>query len=265
MDKVHELEVFSAFASAANFKLADGSSASTDPPEADVLCTVSGERQYFEIGEIMWEPPDSPGATLAKGHHLSERESRRKAGLLATGKHEEADRIQTWGGMGWPLLASIKQALEKKCSRTYQTHGRKVSLLLYFERQPPHEPFYLLFDRTNYIKTLLNASQFDRIWVYYHCVAYMLTLGDPNYHSLFSGNRVAMSSLATPESSRAVIGSLRLRNAELAMSFDARFGAMLDAAPHALDAAVTEWPAETPTKANPFRVAYNRLRQRFRL
>lgn len=66
MDQVHELEVFSAFASAANFELADGSTVSTDPPEPDVLCTINGERQYFEIGEIMWEPPDSPGATLAK-------------------------------------------------------------------------------------------------------------------------------------------------------------------------------------------------------
>jgi hypothetical protein len=264
MDKVHELEVFSAFASAANFELADGSTESTNPPEPDVLCTISGERQYFEIGEIMWAPPDNPGATLAKGHHLSDRESRRKAGLLAEGKHEEADRIQTWGGLGWPLLASIKQALEKKCARTYQAYGRRVSLLLYYERQPPHEPFYLLFDRKEYIKDLLNASQFDRIWMYYHCVAYMLTLGDPNYRTLFAGNRVALSALATPESSRAVIGSLRLRNGELAMSFNAHFGAILDAAPHALDAAVTAWPPD-PRRPSRVQVALKRLRQQFRI
>lgn len=148
--------------------------------------------------------------------------------------------------MGWRFLASIKHALEKKCNRTYETDRRKVSLLLYFERQPPHEPFYLLFDRTNYLKELLNASPFGRIWIYYHCVAYMLTLGDPNYRALFARNRVALSALATPESSRAVIGSLRLRDAELAMSFDARFGAMFDAASRALDAPLRRGPPTPP-------------------
>jgi hypothetical protein len=236
MDRFHELQVFLGFASAANLPLKEGSAVNADPPEPDILCTIGGEQLYFELGEIMWEPPDSPGSTLAKGYHLSTERSQRKANLAAQGKHEDADKIQTRGQMRYPPLLSIKQALDKKCSRFYTTQGRSVSLLLYFERQSPYEPYHLLFECIPQLKEIIGRNQFDRIWIYHHSEAFTVTVGDGNYGRLMVGNLVKLSELARPESSRAVVGSLRLRSESLAMSFDARFGEMFDSALCALNA-----------------------------
>jgi hypothetical protein len=221
----HELQVFCDFAAAANLRLAEDSASNAEPPQPDILCKVDDEVQYFEIAEVMWEIPGQPGETLAKGLHRSEEASRHKAALVAAGKLAEAAQIQTWGRHPYPPLLSLRQALEKKCSRSYETSALKVSLLLYYSRQTPFEPFDLLFDCTDILQEILSSSPFLRIWIYQHSepYSYTVTLGDSNYEPLRNGVPVPLSTFATPASTRAVIGSLRMNNGHFQMMFDSRY------------------------------------------
>ena len=104
------------------------------PPMPDIRCESPDGPILFELAEVLWEypEPDPPIASLAHGLALSARASGRKAAPVADGRDGEAEQIQTCGGFGYPPLASLLQALGKKCSKGYQTEGHPVFLVLYY-------------------------------------------------------------------------------------------------------------------------------------
>jgi hypothetical protein len=54
----------------------------------------------------------------------------------------------------------LKQALQKKCSRSHETNGLKISLLSTYSRQTPVEPPDLLFDCADILKKILSRGTF---------------------------------------------------------------------------------------------------------
>jgi hypothetical protein len=146
----HELSVFSGFVSASGLTIPPDSICAEEPPLPDIRCTLAGAQRFFELAEVLWKDPDpqAPVASLAHGLAQSERASRRKAALRAEGRIEEAEQIQTWGGFGSPPLAALLQLLDKKCVKQYETDQCPLSLLLYYERANPSEPFDRLIHQT---------------------------------------------------------------------------------------------------------------------
>jgi hypothetical protein len=208
--QIREIEVFRGFVAASCLPVDDSSILGQGPPRPDIRCvfTAQGER-LFELAEVLWEDldPDAATAGLAHGLALSERASRRKAALVAAGREEEAQSIQTWGGYRYPCLTSLIRVLEKKCARRYQTDGLPVHLLLYYARQNPLEPFKRLVDQYHpMIKELLGSSPFSDVWLYHHEVGYTIRLGGPQAASGFFS--VPLAAFARPESRRRLIGHI---------------------------------------------------------
>jgi hypothetical protein len=233
---VRELEVFRAFVAAAQMPVALESIRHCPDPEPDVLCSFAGEDHYFELSEVFWEVPGQPGYTLAKGLHESEKAARLKSQLLAKGRTEQASAVETAGRFPYPPLLSLKQSLERKRTRTYSLHRRQCSLLLYYGRQSPFEPYDLLFECTDVLIRLLTGAAFDVVWIYHHSVSNSISLdiGTSGYGAMATGRPVPLSAFSIPEEIRAVVGRIALREGHLSMAFDAHyantFSAVLKAA-----------------------------------
>ena len=77
-----ELEVFRPFSSAATLPVAD--LIHTSEPEPDIRCSVNHVTHYFELSEVLFEPDERRGGTIAKSLHQSESASKRgKSGYVS--------------------------------------------------------------------------------------------------------------------------------------------------------------------------------------
>jgi hypothetical protein len=136
-------------------------------------------------------------------------------------------------------------ALQKKCEKPdeYQTNGHPLSLLLYYERQSPFEPFERL---TNYyygqIQSLLMSGRFAEVWLYHHASAY--TIGFPPISSM--PVKIPLRDLAVPESQRAVIGGIVMNSGAPVIVLDPTFGGRFQAASDLLTRALRESSASMP-------------------
>src|SRR5205085_10619529 len=95
-----------------------------------------------------------------------------------------------------------------------------LSLLLYYERESPLDPFELLIDHPEILYSLLATSQFSEVWLYHHAVAYTLDVSDMPDSGAVSG---PLRNFATPESQRRVIGHFAMTTAGLTISLDASY------------------------------------------
>jgi hypothetical protein len=85
---------------------------SCGPPEADILCRISGKQHYFELAEVTDE-------NLA-----------RRTGIAAKqGKDMFAGPFLQ--------LEPLCRTYNKKCSKAYDKHGHDLHLLLYYFHRPP--------------------------------------------------------------------------------------------------------------------------------
>jgi hypothetical protein len=90
---------------------------------------------------------------------------------------------------------------------------------------------------TFFSTALIFSRKFCRevhfIWLYHHSEIHSFTvsLGEPNYEALRKGFAVPLSSIATPELTRAAVGALRLIDGDLQMMFDARYANMFNKVP----------------------------------
>jgi hypothetical protein len=114
-------------------------------PEPDILCSVAGSREYFELGEVTDEG-------LAKRASIAER-----AGL---------DTNFGYMGQFEPLLKMITQ----KCSKTYSTNRLPASLLLHYnvghQTPYPHVVAQVASDLRQLASQQFEASPFAAIWFY---------------------------------------------------------------------------------------------------
>ncbi len=233
--QLHEVDVFVGFISAAHLPVEACSVKNGTPPYPDIRCIKNHNVVcFFELAEILWEDPGAEIRSLAHGFDISKRASEEKAGLLAAGRLEEAQQVRTWGAFEHPPLASLLQVFEKKCAKRYKTDDHPLSLLLYYERESPLEPFDLLADQRESMSSLLATSQFSDVWLYHHAVAYACILPDLQDSGVVS---VPLRNLATPDSQRRAIGHLAMTAAGLTISLDASYSQAYNRASNALTAA----------------------------
>ena len=222
----HELEVFRAFLSASRLPAELDSVRCFDEEGRDgcpdIVCTIAGRDCYFELSEVLWEG-SRPGNTLAKGLAESEKRARQKQSLVEQGRLDEAEAIRTWGSFGYPPLESLFCALERKRAKRYSVPRGPLSLLVYYERQDPFEPFDWIYDRfRERTLDILARSQFAEVWLFHFPMDYWLPLvaAEQMAEGCF---RAPLTSFASPESRREVIGRLRVLGGQLFAVFDVRF------------------------------------------
>lgn len=234
--ELHEAQVFRAFVAAAGLPIDPFSIQNEGPPYPDIRCLKGDAVCRFELAEVLWEDPDGEVATIAHGLARSKSASEQKAALITAGRHEEADQIQTWGSFGSPALASLLHVLQKKCLKRYQLDDDAVSLLLYYERADPMEPYDRLMDDPlrRAIHMLLSTSPFREVWLYHHATAYTFTFSEGSGDAVIS---VPLRDLTPPESQRGVIGHISIAGENVLMSFDATYSERYNLACDALDAA----------------------------
>jgi hypothetical protein len=143
--EINELQVFQAFAKVAPIQIDIGSERNAASPEPDVRCAIGGAPYYFELGEIT---DQAVARSLAMAFERDE----------LTGGAFSQDRP----------FATI---LANKATKTYETSGVSVDLLLYYRKQYPPGPQYFS-EMVDSCRHSLSAAliggggPFDRIWVF---------------------------------------------------------------------------------------------------
>ena len=145
-----EWKTFRAFAAASNLDIDPRAVEMCDPnaakpPLPDVRCLVSGELEYFELGEVTEE------------------------NLARTASIAMKNRQSVYGGVVSQRKPLVRIFL-KKCQNRYTTNGRPLHLVLHFAvgRQSPFEP--QLNDDLEKWRVLLvkriRRSAFFSVWLY---------------------------------------------------------------------------------------------------
>jgi hypothetical protein len=221
----HEKEIFLGFIDAANLPIDPASVRNRQPRYPDIECaTLAGDLQGFELGEVQWHDHAGEVQSSAHAEAISAEKAQEKANLIAAGRHVEAEAIQTCVGFRSPLWGPFLRMFDQKCEKRYETDGYPVSLLLIYERESPYQPFDDLFDvpLCDAICHMMNRSQFSDVWLYHHPGSYEMRLPDMTAREglVF---RAPLASFVSPAEQRRVIGRMRIREGELAMTFDASF------------------------------------------
>ena len=220
-----ELDVFRGFVASAHLPVSPESISHRPEPEPDVLCLLAGVYRYFELSEVLWERPDRPGDTLAKGFHKSGKAAHLRSTLIAQGKMDEANKSYD-GRPVWVSTAAIVQAIAgtktKKVVHAARPSMFSVTLL---REHNPAEPYDLLFEcsaRTTLTK-LLTGAVFDGVWLYHHGISNAISL------------RLGTTGFAeAPEQARGVVGRIALLEGRLSISFDARYSTIFNEVLHQL-------------------------------
>jgi len=114
--ELEELDVFRAFAAVAELGVDPGSEVNVAPPRPDIRCTLDGDLRYFEFGEI------------------TDQRVARAAALTDDGVSRATAFSPT---------APLDYMIDKKRTRTYETGGVPVDLVLCYrtEHAPPLDYF----------------------------------------------------------------------------------------------------------------------------
>ena len=141
-----EWKTFRAFAIASGLDIDPRSVETCDPnaaapPLPDVRCLVSGELEYFELGEV------------------TEEDLARKASIALK------NRLSVYGGAVSQRQPLARICLQKCCKR-YTTNGCPLHLILHFavSRQVPNE--ISLKDDLSSLLEPIRRSPFTSVWLY---------------------------------------------------------------------------------------------------
>jgi len=126
-----------------SIEMCDPNSAS--PPLPDTRCRISGQLEYFELGEVTSE------------------------GLARTASIAQRNRVAVYGG-GFLQRQPLVRIFLKKCRNRYTTKGNPLHLILYFAvgHQSPFEP-QLNYDMERWRMRLverIRRSPFTSVWLY---------------------------------------------------------------------------------------------------
>ncbi len=142
--EIEELEVFNDFAThVPDAHIDSGSGINATRPQPDIRCTVASILLYFELGEI-----------------TDQRVARSRTDAI---KHMEPR------GCAYSQEDPFEYIIKKKCTRSYQTNGSPVELLLYYRKQSPPLPCDLekmLKNAATDLLTLVSNGPFQRVWIY---------------------------------------------------------------------------------------------------
>ena len=138
-----EMLVFQAFASASCLRIDEGSAENRDPDYPDILCTISGQRYWFELGRIINEDA---------AEKLSPNRRRQEGGF----SYDQEE----------PLLKVISKKAE--AAAKYVTEGAPVDLVLHFDlRLGSAATVKRLADtHAERLESLIVEGPFARVWVF---------------------------------------------------------------------------------------------------
>lgn len=145
--QARERLMFSGFAAQSGLEIDHASIASCSPPLPDIRCTISGTPYFFELAEVV--PQEQAQALATKG-------------VYTTGFPDTAEK-------GPKAMEAI---IRRKQTKTYQTDGAPVDLLLYFNKD---FAIYLLDETSGddaptdidlAVHDCKQHGPFTRIWTY---------------------------------------------------------------------------------------------------
>jgi hypothetical protein len=136
-----EMQVFQSFAVASGLPIDPGSAENHEPDHPDILCTISGDRYWFELGRIIHE-------------EVAEK---------LNPKRQKAD-----GGFSYNQEPPFVSVIESKASKKYETDGFPVDLILHFDLRfgTTTTTQWLCEKHQSLLETLTTKGPFKRVWVF---------------------------------------------------------------------------------------------------
>jgi hypothetical protein len=139
--RAEELLIFQFFASACGLPIDEESPENREPNYPDILCTISGQRYWFELGEIIHKD-------------VAEKVNPKR---------------RAWdGGFSYDQEQPFVELINSKAAKTYTTDGLPVDLILHFDlRFGTTASVRRLCERhAELLKSLTTAGSFNRVWVF---------------------------------------------------------------------------------------------------
>jgi hypothetical protein len=133
--------VFLSFAPASGLPIDEGSPENRDPDYADILCSISGQKYWFELGRIINEEV---------------------ADKLNPNRRKQA------GGFSFNQETPFVYVVNEKATRNYETEGAPIDLILHFDRRFGSAVAAQLLCEKNeaLLKSLTTTGPFNRAWVF---------------------------------------------------------------------------------------------------
>jgi hypothetical protein len=136
-----EMLVFQAFALASGLPVDEGSAENRDPDYPDILCTISGQNYWFELGQIINEE---------------------------VAEKLNPDRRRQEGGFSYDQEEPFVKIITSKATKNYVTGGAPVDLVLHFDlRLGSAATVKRLVDKhAALLDSLTLKGPFKRVWVF---------------------------------------------------------------------------------------------------
>jgi hypothetical protein len=136
-----EMAIFKSFASASGIGMDEGSAINHPPDAPDVRCTISGKPRWFELGQIINEE------VAAKIN---------------------PKRQASTPGFSFSQEDPFVEIITKKKSKTYQTAGDPVDLVLHFDLRLGSKSVVLgqIEKHADLLESLLADGSFSGVWIF---------------------------------------------------------------------------------------------------
>jgi hypothetical protein len=139
--RADEMLVFQSFASVSGLPIDEGSAENSNPDHPDILCTISGQKYWFELGRIINE-------------EVAEKlnPSRRKRD----------------GGFSYDQGKPFVDLINSKASKKYVTEGAPADLVLHFDlRLGTAAAIERLVEKhATLLDSVPSRGPFERVWVF---------------------------------------------------------------------------------------------------
>jgi hypothetical protein len=136
-----ELVVFQSFAYASGLPVDEGSAENRDPDYPDILCAISGEKYWFELGQIINEE---------------------------VAEKLNPNRRKQDGGFSYDQEKPFVDVVMSKATKKYVTEGAPVDLVLHFDlRLGSAATVDRLVDKhAKLLDSLTTTGPFKRVWIF---------------------------------------------------------------------------------------------------
>jgi hypothetical protein len=136
-----EMLVFLSFAPASGLSIDEGSPENREPDYPDILCTISGQKYWFELGRII---------------------NKEVADKLNPDRRKHAD------GFSYDQEKPFVELISKKATRNYEAESAPVDLILHFDRRfgTAATVEQLCKKHKLHLESLISTGPFKRVWVF---------------------------------------------------------------------------------------------------
>jgi hypothetical protein len=136
-----EMSVFQSFASVSGLRIDEKSSENGQQNYPDIGCTISGQRYWFELGQIINEE---------------------------VAEKLNPKRRKPEGGFSYDQESSFAKLVSDKATKKYETEGAPVDLVLHFDLRfgTTARARLLIEKHGTLLDSLSTAGQFKRVWIF---------------------------------------------------------------------------------------------------